>query len=63
MVIWNTIATSTMKPSKGRTFAIVTTALCTAAPWMPRSTSTWMTHKTTEAPTIADGVLPSPNVG
>ena len=61
--IWKAMATSAMNSSSGTSLASVTTALSTVAPRMPRSTSAWMTHKTTDAPSTAAGVLPSPKAG
>ena len=61
--IWKAIATSAMNSSSGSSLASVTTALSTVAPRMPRSTSAWMTHNTTDAPNTAAGVLPSPKAG
>ena len=63
VLVWKASPTNPMNSSSGSSLASVTTALSTAAPWMPRSTRACTTHTTTDAAATAAGVLPSPKAG
>jgi hypothetical protein len=52
-----------MKMSSGRSFATVAIVFSAAACLMPRSTSACTPHSSTDAPSTAAGVEPSPKIG